>query len=549
MPGALSKLHSALEVVLSGTDERWLIIKNAVFLIVVIRLLNAVVGDMYRHGVARVLREYRTALLKTIFAYGKRIPAIQSLVKKEVGKVAKDIEHSVAPKDDAHVATTRLPAKGVAMATIKAEVDRLSVNPKVKVDAGRVSGAVYWGGKDVTALSTYVYEKFAWSNPLHPDVFPGLRRMDAEIVAMVVNMYNGGTEGCGTTTSGGTESILLAMKTYRDWALETKGVREPELIVPATAHAAFDKAAGYFGIKLYHADVDKVTGRVKLADVRRLVNRNTIAVRLILFVFCFCLDFCCVFVFFWFCMVNLHCFSLPVLSIDSLRRSFIFFPLPSLQIAGSAPGFPHGIIDDIEGLAAIARKNNIGLHVDCCLGGFIVPFMEKAGFPLPRFDFRVKGVTSISCDTHKYGFAPKGSSVIMYANRELRRFQYFVAEDWTGGTKRESNAYNVNGGLRYLCLADDRRQSSRCPVGRLLGYAHVHGRGGLRQHDPRHRPGVSPSHCRVIIGSFFRSFCSKSILWTPAFAPSTVSSSMASRSRRSWRGAATSLTSTACRRS
>jgi len=105
----------------------------------------------------------------------------------------------------------------------------------------------------------------------------------------------------------------------------------------------------------------------------------------------------------------------------------------TIAIVGSAPAFPHGIIDDIQGLAAIARSHKIGLHVDSCLGGFLVPFMEKAGFPIAPFDFSVQGVTSISCDTHKYGYAPKGSSVIMYSTKELRSYQYFVAPDWPGG--------------------------------------------------------------------------------------------------------------------
>ena len=114
-------------------------------------------------------------------------------------------------------------------------------------------------------------------------------------------------------------------------------------------------------------------------------------------------------------------------------RGWRGFRVSAPQIVGSAPNFPHGAVDDIQALAQIARRKNIGLHVDCCLGGFLVPFMEKAGFPMPPVDFRVPGVTSISCDTHKYGFAPKGSSVVMYHSKNLRRYQYFVTTDWPGG--------------------------------------------------------------------------------------------------------------------
>ncbi|KAL6063333.1 Sphingosine-1-phosphate lyase 1 [Balamuthia mandrillaris] len=220
---------------------------------------------------------------------------------------------------------------------------------------------------------------FTWSNPLHPDVFPGVRKMEAEVIAMVVKMFNGNEEACGTTTSGGTESILMACRAYREWGKAVKGITKPEIVVPSSVHCAFDKACDYFGIKLVHVPVSKKTWSADIEAMRRAITSNTVA------------------------------------------------------LVGSAPSFPHGTMDDIQGLAALARRYNVGLHVDSCLGGFLVPFMAKAGYPLRPFDFRVPGVTSISCDTHKYGFAPKGSSVILYRNKELRSFQYFVAPDWPGG--------------------------------------------------------------------------------------------------------------------
>ena len=150
-------------------------------------------------------------------------------------------------------------------------------------------------------------------------------------------------------------------------------------VVPSTIHTAIDKAAQYFNVKLIHIPVDPNTGKVDVKKVQRAITRNTIL------------------------------------------------------LAGSAPNFPHGIIDDIPALAALAKKRRIGMHVDCCLGGFLVPFMEKAGMPLPHWcDFRVEGVTSISVDTHKYGFAPKGSSVIMYRSKEIRNYQYFITTEWPG---------------------------------------------------------------------------------------------------------------------
>jgi len=183
---------------------------------------------------------------------------------------------------------------------------------------------------------------------------------------------------CGTVTSGGTESILLAMKTYRDFALTKKNVKRPELIVPVTAHAAFDKACQYFNIKMRHIPVTE-NFKADINEIKKALSKNTIA------------------------------------------------------IVGSAPSFPHGTIDPIEEMSDIAFENNIGFHTDACLGGFVLPFAEKLGFDVPPFDFRLKGVTSMSADTHKYGYSAKGTSVVMYRGQQLRHFQYYTITDWPGG--------------------------------------------------------------------------------------------------------------------
>lgn len=260
-----------------------------------------------------------------------------------------------------------------------ADHDDGAVDGQLAWKSGKVSGAVYHGGQDLSDLIAEAIKMFLVSNPLHPDLFAGVRRMEAEIISMCLRMYNASPQGCGTTTSGGTESILMACKTYRDWARKTKGITEPELIIPESAHAAFHKAGEYFGIKVHQIPVDRLSRKVVVSYVARAINANTIA------------------------------------------------------LVGSAPNFPDGTIDDIPALAALARKHKIGLHVDACLGSFLVPFLEKAGYPSEPFDFRVNGVTSISCDTHKYGFACKGSSVVMYASPQLRRFQYYIQPDWSGG--------------------------------------------------------------------------------------------------------------------
>lgn len=153
----------------------------------------------------------------------------------------------------------------------------------------------------------------------------------------------------------------------------------PEIIVADSVHASFDKACEYFGVTLVKLPVDKIKRTADVQAYRRAITRHTVL------------------------------------------------------IVGSAPSYAHGVMDPIVDLAALALRNDVGLHVDACLGGFLIAFMEDAGFPLPPFDFRVKGVTSISVDTHKYGFAPKGNSVILYSNKELRHCQYFTQPDWTGG--------------------------------------------------------------------------------------------------------------------
>jgi sphinganine-1-phosphate aldolase len=243
----------------------------------------------------------------------------------------------------------------------------------------QVSGAVYHGGDALTALMTEAFSRYALSNPLHPDVFPYLRKMEAECVAMTVALFHGGPDACGTMTSGGTESILMACKAYRDYARSTRGVTEPELVVPVTAHAAFDKACHYFGIRLVHVDVDPVTFRSRPEALAAAITSNTIA------------------------------------------------------LVSSAPSYPQGVIDPITEVAAIATKHNLPLHVDCCLGSYCVAFAAAAGYPTVPFDFAVPGVTSISVDTHKYGFAPKGSSIVLYSESKYRHAQYFVAPEWTGG--------------------------------------------------------------------------------------------------------------------
>lgn len=270
-----------------------------------------------------------------------------------------------------------IPEEGRSREEILGLLAELQTKEDAMGDAGRVSGSIYHGGHDHYDFLVDAFRNFAHSNVLQRDMYPSATKFEGEIVAMTASMLHGDGEVCGVITSGGTESLMNPLLAYRERA-RTIGITEPEVIIPVTAHVALEKGAHYFGIKVLRAPLG-LGWKVDLDWVRSHVNGNTIA------------------------------------------------------LVGSAGNYPHGVIDDIEGLSEIAIANGIGLHVDGCLGGWILPWFEELGHEIPRFDFRVPGVTSISADTHKFGFALKGTSVLLYRDAELRRFQYSIFPDWPGG--------------------------------------------------------------------------------------------------------------------
>jgi sphinganine-1-phosphate aldolase len=312
------------------------------------------------------------------------VPFVRRRVEREYDRMLAELEPAVKPYGRERAPLIRLPAEGRDREELLNEIAALAEREAHKWRDGLVSGAVYHGDPGHVDFLNRVYALTSQVNPLHADLWPSAARMEAEIVAMTASML-GGDPGlppdeavCGTVTSGGTESIMLAVKAYRDEARARRGVRRPELVVPASAHSAFDKACQLFGIRLVRVPVG-ANYRADVAAMARAVGRNTIA------------------------------------------------------LVGSAPSFPHGAIDPVEELAALARERRVGLHVDACLGGFVLPWARKLGYPVPPFDFAVPGVTSMSADTHKYGYAAKGTSVALYRGRELRHRQYYTATDWPGG--------------------------------------------------------------------------------------------------------------------
>lgn len=244
--------------------------------------------------------------------------------------------------------------------------------------SGRTWSLVYHIDEAHDDFAAKAYRQYSSANGLNPAAFHSLKRMESEIISMVADLLHGGPETCGVLTAGGTESCLMAVKAYRDRGRKLRKIRNPNMILPATAHVAWFKAAEYFGVKPRLLPLDKAL-RTDISKLEKMINRNTV------------------------------------------------------MILGSAPEYPHGSIDPIVEMGAISEKHKIPLHIDACVGGFILPFMEMNGASFPDWDFRVPGVTSMSADLHKYGYTAKGASTILYRNLDLLKSQMFVYQDWPGG--------------------------------------------------------------------------------------------------------------------
>lgn len=271
-----------------------------------------------------------------------------------------------------------LPKEGRDKQEILAEMERYRTGD-IDYKKGKIFSLIYDHSEEHTAFLKKAYALFFSENGLNPMAFESLKRFESEVVRMTAGMLHGDSETVGTLTSGGTESCMLAVKTYRDRLLKRRPwLRRAELIVPESIHVAFEKGADYFGVRLRKIPLDG-NYRADVSKIGRKINRRTAA------------------------------------------------------IVASAPSYPHGLVDPIPEMAQLARERHIPLHVDSCLGGFLLPFVEQLGYPVPQFDFRVPGVTSISADIHKYGFGAKGASVILYRDIDYLKHQFFISENWPGG--------------------------------------------------------------------------------------------------------------------
>ncbi len=276
-----------------------------------------------------------------------------------------------------------IPAEGRDESAILAELAEMATEEDAFWETGKCSGTMYCGDHDHYDFMQQAFGKFAHMNTLQRDMCPSATRFEGEIIAMTLALMHGeavrGTEPVGLVTSGGSGSIAHAVLAYRDRAQQESGVMEPNFVKPETGHPAFDKACHLFGVELRTVPVDPDTTKVDPDVMAEAIDDNTVA------------------------------------------------------IMGSACNYGYGTIDPIGELSDLALERGVGLHVDGCLGGFILPWGEKLGFDIPAFDFRHPGVTTISADTHKYAYGFKGTSVLLFRDKALRNSQYFYLEDWTGG--------------------------------------------------------------------------------------------------------------------
>lgn len=270
-----------------------------------------------------------------------------------------------------------LPERGLSWDDIKSEMASLAESD-FDWRAGRLAVYVFDAGEDVRAVARDAYAMFISENGLGPAAFPSLRRMEEDVVGFGLSLLNAPDGACGNMTSGGTESILLAVKTCRDYWRAQGEPQRTEIVAPYSVHPAFNKAAEYFDVTVKRTPV--------LDDFTADTDAMAAAIG------------------------------------DK-----------TMMVVGSAPCFPFGVIDEIEALSNLALEHGVWLHVDACVGGYFAPFVRMNGVNLPPFDFALPGVRSMSADLHKYGYAAKGASTVFYRSEDLREHQLFKFGDWPTG--------------------------------------------------------------------------------------------------------------------
>ncbi len=274
----------------------------------------------------------------------------------------------------------RIPEKGLTRAEVFERLESFRGGDMPWRD-GRTWAYIYDPGREAEGVIKDAFAAYLTENGLDPTVFPSALRMENEVIAMATAHLHGDENVVGSFTSGGTESIILAVKAARDWSREHRPeITEPEILLAETGHAAFQKAAHYLGLRSVIVPVDPDSFRADVDALRSAITPNTIL------------------------------------------------------LVGSAISYAHGVVDPVREMGQLALERDLLFHVDGCMGAFLLEYFRRLGAPVPDYDFRVPGVTSISMDLHKYAFAAKGASTILYRNKELRKHQMYACSNWTGYT-------------------------------------------------------------------------------------------------------------------
>jgi sphinganine-1-phosphate aldolase len=306
------------------------------------------------------------------------------LIKNEM-RTNPEMVNSMFPYKDKYTVHNKMPERSSSREEVLQQIKDMHAAESSSWKGGKISGSFYHGDQDHYDFLNEAFSYYSQVNSIQRDVCPSLTKYEGEIIAMSLDLFNGDAvnkrnpneRACGSLTTGGTDSIFQSVYVHREWGAD-KGITQPEIILPVSAHPAFFKAAHYLNIKAITAKLDDKF-EADVADIESKITCNTI------------------------------------------------------MIMGSAGNYGHGVIDPIEKLSDLAVKYKVGLHVDGCLGGFILSWAEPLGIPCPVFDFRLPGVTAISADTHKYGYSLKGTSTVLFSNEKLRQYQYSGYVDWPGG--------------------------------------------------------------------------------------------------------------------
>ena len=283
-----------------------------------------------------------------------------------------------------------LPEHGITRDDVLGQLDSFKERD-VRWRDGHAFTLAYNAGEDVVALAEEAYRRFATENALNTDAFPSLRRLQTEVCGIVADWLQAGTQGAGFLTTGGTESLLMAVKAARQRGRRERNVERPNIVLPASAHAAFEKGCYYFGLESRRVPV-RDDWRADADAMAAAIDDNTVLV------------------------------------------------------VGSAPQYPQGVVDPIAEIAALAAERDINCHVDACMGGVTLTYLARLGHDIPPWNFSVPGVTSISVDLHKYGYTAKGASVIMHRDKRLRADQTFVTDNWLGGVYGSSAVLGTKSG-------------------------------------------------------------------------------------------------------